>query len=141
MSLFKRLFGKNKKQEDNEQEALKIEQNDNISVLHHEQQVDEVVSEEAESDRTEQEEHEAEKEEETHQSSANEEIVTHVKYEEKELTSEACEEEQDILKDELEVADFEEIHESEDLMDERTITPVLEADQVEYQMKRMYKKI
>lgn len=131
MSLFKRLFGKNKKQEDNEQEALKIEQNDNISVLNHEQQVDEVVSEEAESDRTEKEEHEQAKEEETHQSSENEEIVTHVKYEEKELTSEVCKEEQDILKDELEAADFEDIHESEDLMDERTITPVLEADQVE----------
>lgn len=150
MSLFKRLFGKNKKQEENEQEALKIEQNGDTSVLDYEKQANEVVSEEAESDRTEKEEHEPaeeeaqqvedvlKKEEDTHQSSENEEIVTHVKYEEKEPAFESCEEveqvieEQNILETELEPEDLEGIHESEeDLMDERKITPVLEADKVE----------
>lgn len=147
MSLFKRLFGKNKKQEENEQEALKLEQNGDTSVLDDEKQADEVVSEEVESDRTKKEEHESaeeaeqvedvlKKEEEIHQSSENEEIVTDAKYEEKEPTFEACEEveqapeEQNILETELEAEAFEGIHESEeDLMDERTT--VLEADKVQ----------
>lgn len=130
MSLFKKLFGKNKKQEENEQEALKLEQNGDTSAIDYEKQEDEVVSEEAEFDRSEkednepvEEEHQVEdvlkKEEEVPQSSENEEV-------------ELVLEEQNILETELEAEVFEGVYESEeDLMEESTITPVLEADKVE----------
>ena len=150
MSLFKKIFGKNKKQEVEEQETLTLEQNSDALTSEDEEKANEVMLEEAEPEDAEEEKAESEevkaqqethvliRPEEAHQSSEIEEKVTPTEHKENVQVAEAIEEVKQIVEEEknseteLEDESFEVGHElEEDLPDEKAIVSVSEVDKIE----------
>ena len=135
MSLLKKLFGKNKKQEEKEQEALTLEQNSEMLSSEDEEKANKVISEEIEAQDTEEKRHKSvevkiEQEKDVLKSHKEEcqcpepkDITPSTEFEEKEYISEKVEEAEQSLKDSE--------TRREDLVDEKAIVSVLEAGKIE----------
>jgi len=135
MSLLKKLFGKNKKQEEKEQEALTLEQNSEMLSSEHEEKANKVIFEEIETQDAKEKRHKSvevkiEQEKDVLKSHKEEcqcpepkDITPSTEFEEKEYISEKVEEAEQSLKDSE--------TRREDLVDEKAIVSVLEAGKIE----------